>query len=217
MFENFKSFGQKIRFRKAQKLLRKGDFEKALMLFRASVDAESNSENLFHLALCLMGLAVYDEAEKYLDQIKAEYSENELTTLAMAECYLMQKKWDLAVNEFRQLTEINPEHQKYNSYYQLAADPVKREKYQLSKILMNKAIMEIQKKKYSEAKDLLLEADALSGKNPIILNNLGSIFLIQKDYKNAYKYFSLALEFDRNNKKIIQNIIKTRRKIKASD
>lgn len=35
-----------------------------------------------------------------------------------------------------------------------------------------------------------------------------------KDYKNAYKYFSAALKFDKNNQKIKNNILAARRKLK---
>ncbi|MCF7792578.1 MAG: tetratricopeptide repeat protein [Candidatus Cloacimonetes bacterium] len=199
---------------KGQKLLTKGDFEKAFPVFQKAVLLDNSYENIYNLALCQTALGKYEDAEAYLDKINQEIPGNEMILLTLAETKLMQKKWQESIDHFQKLTEINPRSESYKKYLALSKDEVEREKYVSSKMLLFKATEALQQKKDEEALKLLIEADETYPENANILNNIGSIYMLMKDYKNAYKYFSEALKYDRNNQRIKENILAARRKIK---
>lgn len=199
---------------KGQKLLVAGKFEKAFFYFQKALLLDGSFENMYNFALCRMGMGKYAEAQNYFEKIYAEFPGNEMNLLTMAECLLMQKKWQEAIAKFQQLMKLNSRSETYQKYLSLANDEVEREKYVSSKILLSKATEALHQKKDEEALNFLIEADETFPGNANILNNIGSIYMLMKKYKNAYKYFSEALKYDKNNQKIKNNILAARRKIK---
>lgn len=132
---------------KGQKLLTQGNFEKAFPVFQKAVLLDDSFENIYNLALCQTALGKHEEAEAYLEKIIQEIPGNEMILLTLAECKLMLKKWQEAIQYFRKLTEINSRSESYKKYYQLSTDTVEREKYVSSKILLFKATAALRQKK----------------------------------------------------------------------
>jgi len=205
---------KKFLVRKGQKLLSKGQVEKAFSVFQQVLLLDDSHENLFNLALALMSLSKYPEAEKYLMKVHAEHPSNEMNLLTLAECLMMQRKWDQAIKLYKELNLINPRNESYQSYLAISNDIVVREKYVESKVLFNAATQELKNKNDEIALKILLEAEEYFPENPNILNNIGSIYLLLKEYKNAFDYFIRAMKFDPNNQKIRKNVLIARKKLK---
>ncbi len=127
---------------------------------------------------------------------------------------MIQRKWDEAIPLFRKLLREEPMNKLYNRYLDLATDVVAREKYVRAQDLMKKANALIDKKKYSEALELLLEAVEYDSNNPILNNNISSLYFKMKDYQKAYSYAERALNFDHENPKFQRNMIEIKRKLR---
>lgn len=212
-----KSFFELLRVKrlrlKGQKLLTRGKIEKAFPVFQKAAMLIDSMENIYNLALSLSALGRYEEAEEYLEKINSKIPGNEMVLLTLGECKLMQKKWSAAGFLYQELIKLNPRSESYEKYFRLANDPIEREKYVNSKILLSQATRALQSKKDKEALNFLMEANETYPNNPNILNNIGSIYMLLKDYKKAYKYFSEALNFDRDNVKIKKNVLAARKKL----
>ncbi len=197
-----------------QKLLTKGKFEKAYRRFHRAFLLQNSWENMFNLTLSQMALGRYPDAEPYLEKICRQFPENDINLLAFAECKLMLRKWPEAIELFTRLVELQPRLDSYKKYLQLSRDEVEREKFVSSKNLLIKASEQLNKKNDAEALKLLLEADEIYPGNANILNNIGSIYMLMQDYQKAYKYFTQALACDKNSRKIKNNILAARKKLK---
>jgi len=211
----FDSYRNKRLSSKGQKLLAQGNVEKAFQLFQQAVLKNESADLLFNLALSLMGLSRFAEAEKYLTKLQVDFPKNELNTLTLAECMMMQNKWDQAKLLYSNLKLINAREDKYDEYLKIVDDPVIRDKYVIAKKHLRKATIELQKKNDDTALELLLEAEEYIPNNSNILNNIGSIYMLSKKYKKAYDYFIKALAHDQQNLQIKKNLILARRKCKV--
>ena len=210
----FDSYLEKRLNRKGQKLLAQGKVEKAFQLFQQAVLKNESADILFNLALSLMGLSRFAEAENYLSKLQVDFPNNELNTLTLAECMMMQNKWEEAKLLYSNLKLINSREEKYNEYLKIVDDPVIREKYVIAKKNLRKATLELQKKNDTKALELLMEAEEYIPDNSNILNNIGSIYMLGKKYEQAYGYFVKALAHDQHNLQIKKNLISARRKLK---
>ena len=210
----FDSYRETYMNRKGQKLLAQGKVEKAFQLFQKAVLKNRSGEVLFNLALSLMALSRFPEAEKYLSKLQIEFPQNELNTLTLAECMMMQNKWEEAKLLYANLKLINPREEKYDEYMKIVEDPVVREKYAAAKKLLREAIVELQKKNDARSLKMLLEAEEYIPDNSNILNNIGSIYMLTKQYEKAYHYFVKALAQDQHNQRIRKNIILCKNKLK---
>ena len=139
MMSFFYDLKEKRLIKKGQKLLTKNDFEKANLLFQKAILINNSVENKFNLALSLLSLSEYSKAEKYLINIYNEFPENELNLLAMAECNIMQKKWDDAIKFYKLIVKLFPGKKNYEHYLDIAEDAVAREKYIKAKKLFKEA------------------------------------------------------------------------------
>ena len=200
--------------KKGQKLFTNGKIEKAYEIFQKVILMNNSPSNIYNLALSLMALTKYSESEKYLKKIDKDYPGNELNTLALAECLIMQKKWNEAIEFYEKVVNLNPLSNAYKKYLNIAKDIVAREKYVKSRELFNAATIELQQKNDEQALKILLEAEEFFPGNPNILNNIGTIYLILKDYKKAYNYFIKAVSQDPANQKFQKNLQIVKRKIK---
>jgi tetratricopeptide (TPR) repeat protein len=200
--------------RKGQKFLTTGRIEKAYEIFQKILLINNSPSNIYNLALSLMALTKYSEAEEYLKKIYQDYPGNELNTLALAECMIMQKNWNEAIEFFEKVVNLNPLSNAYKKYLNIAKDIVAREKYVKSRELFNAATIKLQQKNDEQALKILLEAEEFFPGNPNILNNIGTIYLILKDYKKAYNYFIKAVSQDPTNQKFQKNLLIAKRKIK---
>ena len=104
---------------RGQKLLSKGKIEKAYSIFQQVVLLDDSHENLFNLALALMSLHKYSDAEEYLQKVYKILPSNEMNMLTLAECSLMQQKWEQAIELYEELSENNPRNESYNNYLSL--------------------------------------------------------------------------------------------------
>ena len=200
--------------KKGQKFLTSGKIEKAHGIFQKVVLINNSTENLFNLALSLMALVRYPEAESYLRKIKENFPDHELNTLTLAECLIMQKKWDEAIKFYEKASQINPRSKAYKKYVAITKDVVAREKYVKSKEFFQEAIEELRCKNDEKALKILQEANEYFPGNPNILNNIGTLYLNLKYYKKAYSYFTKAISLDPENKKFQKNLLTAKRKIK---
>ena len=201
---------------KGQKLLTQGKTEKAFDAFQKAILINSSTENIYNLALSLMAQTKYLQAEKYLRKIFEDYPENEINLLTLAECVIMQKKWNEAIELYRLLSDSDPKNKAYQKYKIIAEDIVIREKYVKSKCLLNMSILELKRKNDRKALEILLEAEEYFPGNPNILNNIGSIYMLFKDHEKAYSYFSQAIDSDPGNRKFQKNLFIVRKKLKKS-
>ena len=137
-----------------------------------------------------------------------------MNTLALAECLITQKKWNEAIKFYEKVVTINPLSETYKRYLKISKDVIAREKYVKSRELFNAATIELQQKNDEQALKILLEAVEFFPGNPNILNNIGTIYLILKDYKKAYNYFIKAVSQDPANQKFQKNLQIVKRKLK---
>ncbi len=207
------NFKEKYFRRKGQKLLTKGKIEKAYTYFRKALLLKNSAENVFNLSVTLMSLGNYAEAEKFLSKIKEQYPENTLNTLSLAECMIMQKKWDKAIQLYQKILKKDPDNPSFKKYLKIAQDPVFREKYVKSKELFNKATLALKQKNDEKALKHLLDANEYFPNEPHVLHNIGSIYFLKKRYKKAYKYILQAYELKKNNPKFKESLKKVKNKL----
>ncbi|MCD4818446.1 MAG: tetratricopeptide repeat protein [Candidatus Cloacimonetes bacterium] len=199
---------------KGQKLLVKGKIQKAYDIFQKVILLDNSTENIFNLAISLLSLNRFSEAESYFQKIYENYPENELNMLSYADCLMLQRKWQEAIPIFRSLSENNPKNKKYQFYEQISEDVIQREKYVRSRELFNSAREELNKKHDEKALKILLEAYEYNDKNPILLNNIASLYIMKKDYAKAYNYLESAFKLDKENIRIIKNMVLVKKKLK---
>ena len=109
------------------------------------------------------------------------------TRSALARLYTVQRKWDLALNEYRLLMEIAPESQRARLEYGIAQ-------------------VYLQKGDIAQAKSAL---EATIGSNPNVLEPYGDLALIyagQQDLDSALVVYSRALAVDSTNAGVLFNI-----------
>ena len=200
--------------KKGQKLLTKNDFEKAYLLFQKTILINNSVENKFNLALSLLSLSEYSKAEKYLKNIYNEYPQNELNLLALAECCIMQKKWDNAIMFYKQIAKSFPNRKNYEHYLKIAEDVVAREKYIKAKELFKEATKELKQKNDEKALNLLLQANEYFPEDATIINNIATLYIILKNFQKAYKYSLKAILIRPENPKFQNNLKIAKRKLK---
>lgn len=200
--------------KRGQKFLTSGKIEKAYGIFQKVILLDNSTENLFNLALSLMSLARYSEAESYLRKIEENFPDHEMNTLTLAESLIMQKKWDEAIKFYENASQINPRSEAYKKYVAISKDVVAREKYVKSKEFFQEAIEELRHKNDEKALKILQKANEYFPGNPNILNNIGTLYLNLKNYKKAYSYFIKAISYDPKNEKFQKNLLTAKRKIK---
>ncbi|NQV18770.1 MAG: tetratricopeptide repeat protein [Armatimonadetes bacterium] len=200
--------------KKGIRFLNKRKLENAYECFLKSISINDSTENNFNLALSLMSLNRYLEAEKYFRKVHEQFPENEINSLALAECLLMQKKWKNSEKIYAELVKRNLGSKVYTKYLKRAKDVVAREKYVKSKELFESAQNELQKKNNDKALKKLKEAAEFDPENPNIMNNIGSILISRKMFSEAYGYFEKAVILAPNNKKFQKNVLLAKMKLR---
>jgi tetratricopeptide (TPR) repeat protein len=207
-------FREKYFFRKGQKFLQKRNFSKAFYYFQKAVLLNSSAQNLFYLALTLMAQGDYREAEKYFSKVYDKFPDNELNALSFAECLLMRKKWDKAIEIYRRLVSANPQKPAYSDFLKRAEDVVERERYVKAKWLFREAETVIEEKNHKKALELLEEAFRLNPKDANIANNIGSIYFSQKKFPEAFFWFEKAVTLSPSNRKFQKNFLFVKKNLK---
>jgi len=123
--------------RKGQQLLVKGKPEKAYSYLEKALMLEDSPANIYNLALTLLAMKRFGEAEKYLQKLLELQPGNELATLTLAEIYTQQREWDKAQELLSKLVELHPTNNNYQKYRQRLTDPQARERYIKAKELLN--------------------------------------------------------------------------------
>lgn len=193
--------------RKGMKNLVKGNYKKAGAALNKALELADNTANRFNLGVYLLSQQDFAEAEKIFISIENEYPDNEINRMLLFECKMLMEKWEEALEEIEKLHSSNPAKQDYKILVQVADDVIAREKYRKVKLLKYRAQNELAGRKHSEALNSLKEAEELSPEDPEILNNIGSIFLHQKDNIKAFSYFEKAVKLDSENEIIKKNLL----------
>ena len=214
MMSFFDDLKEKRLTKKGQKLLTKNDFEKANLLFQKAILINNSVENKFNLALSLLSLSEYSKAEKYLNNIYDEFPENELNLLALAECYILQKKWEEAIKFYKQIVKLFPSQKNYEHYLKIAEDEVAREKYIKAKELFKEATKELKQKNDKKALNILLQANEYFPEDATIINNIATLYIILKDFQKAYKYSLKAVSIKPHDPRFQNNLKIAKRKLK---
>ncbi|MFO7897233.1 MAG: tetratricopeptide repeat protein [Candidatus Cloacimonadales bacterium] len=200
--------------RKGKKQITEGKLEKAHACFQKAVILNNSTDNLFYLGLSLMSLARFEEARKYFADIQEKNPENELNLLSLAECNMMLRDWLAAERNYQQLTQQFPNNQPYQEYLQRSQDVVYREKYVISRELFAQAERALFAKDKAKALAYLLEAEQYNPNNPNILNNIGSLLMLQKKYQEAFPYIERAVTISPNNQKFQDSYQRIKRKLR---
>ncbi len=201
--------------RKGQKLLVNGKPEKAYPYFEKALMLDDNPANIYNLALALLAMKRFDEAEKYLQKLLDLQPGNELGTLTLSEIYTWQREWDKAQALLNKLVELHPSNKNYHKYLQRITDPQARERYIKAKELLSESQTLLEKKEINKALQTLLEAEQYDPENPYIQNNLGSFYLLlEKNPKKALTYFQKAYQLEPGNAKFRQNLFQVRKQIR---
>jgi len=215
MFNLVEHIRQNYFRKRGQKLLVQGKPEKAYLYLEKALMLEDNPGNLYNLALALLAMRRFAEAENYLKKILSSYPENELATLTLAELYMQQRDWDQAKELLAKLVEFHPTNKNYQKYLERISDPPKRENYIKAKELLNESQRLLGKKDIKEALKTLLEAEKCDPENPYIQNNLGYFYLmLEKQPKKALTYFQKAYQLEPENPKFRQNLYQVRKQIR---
>lgn len=193
--------------RKGQRLITGGKLEKAFTCFEKAIMLNNSIDNRFYLGLSMMSLSRFEEAKKIFRDIHKESSANELNLLSLAECNMMQRNWLAAENNYQALNKLFPNNNAYQEYLKRVQDVVYREKYVIARELFAKAERALFAKDKAEALKHLLEAEQYNPNNANILNNIGSLYMLEKDYQSAFVYIEKAITISPNNEKF-QNSFK---------
>ena len=205
---------EKRLIRKGQKLLATGKLEQAYKCFEKAVMLNNSIDNLFYLGLALMSLSKYEEAKKYFSEVHEQNSENELNLLSMAECNMMQRNWLSAENRYHDLCKLYLRNEAYRSYMQRAQDVVVREKYVIGRELFAKAEKALFEKKNKEVLKYLLEAEEYDPNNANVLNNIGTLYMLDKEFEKAFKYIEKAISISPQNQKFQESFKQIKRKLR---
>ncbi len=214
MMSFFEDLKEKHLKKRGQKLLSKNDFEEAYLVFQKVILLNNSVENKFNLAITLLSLSKYSKAENYLIDIYDEYPENELNLLALAECNIMQKKWDEAIGFYKMIVKLFPGKKAFNNYLKIAEDVVAREKYVKAKELFRTATIELKQKNDENALSILLEANEYFPEDATILNNIATLYIMLKDFPKAYSYSMKAISIRPDDPRFQNNLKIAKRKIK---
>ncbi|HCX72611.1 MAG TPA: hypothetical protein DHM37_02740 [Candidatus Cloacimonas sp.] len=200
--------------KQGQKLLTKGHPLRAEKCFRKALIRSGAVEDKFNLGLALMSSQKYEEAAKFLEKVYQEYPENMLNILSLAECYLMLGKWQQAPLLYKELLQQQPQNKTFQKYLKISEDVVAREKYVKSKQLLNSAVVDLEKKNDKIALNKLLEAEEYYPESPTIIFNIGSVYILLKQYEKAYEYLEKAVSLSPQNKKFHKNFEFVKRKLR---
>lgn len=201
--------------RKGQKMLLRGEPERAFIYLEKALFLEDSAANIYNIALTLLTLKRYSEAESYLQKLLDNYPGNELASLTMVELYMQQRDWDKAIDLLSELVTLHPSNNNYKRYLQRVKNPEAREGYIKAKEMLNEAQELLARKEKAKALETLLKAEKIDPENPYIQNNIGSFYLmLEKNPKRALTYFQKAYELEPENEKFKTNLFRVRREIK---
>jgi len=209
----FSNFNERRYRKKGQKLLSSGNAQRAKHYFLKSISISDSVENLFNLALSQMALFHYSEAEELLIKIYNKFPENELNSLALIDCLLMQRKWKESEKISDEFKQNNSGSKAISNFSELIKNVVERERYVSAKENMNNGFKEIDAGNKDKALDFFLKAEKHMTDNPDLLNNIGLLYFERSKYQEAYEYFKNALILSNGDIRIQKNLIRTRKKI----
>jgi tetratricopeptide (TPR) repeat protein len=215
MLALLKNFRIQTLKKRGQKLLSRGKIPQALIVFQQLLTMDSSTDILFSLGVALLALNRFEEAEDFFKTVEKEHPENYLNLLSLAEVKLFQNKWGDAIQIYRNLTKLFPDKESFAQQLQIAEDVILREKYVRSKILINEARDALNYKHGFEAIEKLEKALAYNPNNSHLINNIGSVYLLKKEYVKAYHHFEKALSLDPHNRQIQKNLYLVKRKMQT--
>lgn len=168
----------------------------------------------YQLGLCAMAQFQYQKAESLFKKLHQLYPEQEINSLTLAECYMMQKIWPEAIKLYQELTRQNPRSKLYEFLLNRAQDVVEREKYVMGKHLLNNSQQILSSGSSREALDLLLQAEQLLPNDLAILNNIGIIYSEQKKWQEAYTYLEKALKLAPDNSRLRSHFLRIKARLR---
>lgn len=194
----------------------KGSYKQAGKDLKRALSLSDNTENRFNMGLFYLNRQEYSQAKEIFYAISEEYPDNEMNSMLLFECNMLQENWQEAISIIRKLSEQKPEIRKYQILRTVAEDVIAREKYRRVKILKSEAQEFISEGKSQEALKKYEEAEKFSPADSEILNNIGSIHLKHKDFIRAYTYFENAHKLDPENAKIKRNLVQAKSKLRST-
>jgi len=201
--------------RRGQRWLNQGRASAAYACFQRALLLQNEPEDRFHVGLALLGLGRYNEARGFIEDLAGGEQAPEVALLALAECSLMQRRWEEAEGLFAKLCDIRPGSRRYTDWLALARDGVRREKHVIVREYFNRAQALLEKKQPKEALQSLEEAWAADNTNALVANNIGSLLLLRgRTPAEACFYFEKAVTLEPDNVRFRENLSWVRRKVK---
>jgi len=176
-----------------QNLMARGRIEAAYKCFQKVILMDSSPENQYNIALTLLSLGKYEEAESYLVKVIEAYPDNEIAMISLAECKLHNEDWKDALSILESLIKDHPSNINNKQYYATMKNPETRNTHIRVQKLLKHALSEYDHKAFKSAIEILLEAVDLDPDNPTINYLLGtSMIMDAHDYQSALPYLEKA-------------------------
>ncbi|PID28775.1 MAG: hypothetical protein CSB55_03230 [Candidatus Cloacimonadota bacterium] len=211
----FTGFREKYLQRRGQRMLMRGDHEKAYKIFEKNLFLNNSPQNQYNLSVALIGLGRYREADNFLSKLSEQYPDNEMILTCLGETSLMLGKWQNAIDIFEKLKSLNKFRKLYEKYSEISKDPILRDKFTTARKKINLAQKEIGAGNYKKALELLKFAAELQPDDAWLMNNIGSLMLTLKENpRDAYPYFEKAVILNPDNEKFKNNLSAVKKRIR---
>ncbi|MBN2829494.1 MAG: tetratricopeptide repeat protein [Candidatus Cloacimonetes bacterium] len=178
-----------------QSLMARGRIEKAYQCFQKIILMDNGPENQYNLALTLLSLGKFREAESYLERVLETYPDNEIAIISLVECKLQLDNWQDALTMLESLINEHPSNINYKRYYATLKNPETRNKHIRTQKLLKQALTNYDRKKFAEAITFLLDAIELDPDNATVCYLLGTCYVMDShDYVKALPYLEKAVK-----------------------
>jgi tetratricopeptide (TPR) repeat protein len=178
-----------------------GKTRKALFWYRKVEDIDSQSQSVLHnIAVLLIALKSYEEAEKYLYKEMELYGESPVIFRVLGDLYYMSGDRKLAAQYYgKALSWAEENHSMEVNFLQTRLKICKNEKLYSNAYdslnLYEEAVDLLKEKEYDRAQELFIQVSELDRSNFMALNEAGTILLNhRKDYFNALRCFKKTYE-----------------------
>lgn len=201
--------------RTAQGHLLYGRRHRALVIFEKLYKWSPTPDNQFSLALCHMNLCEYDQAIELLEPIHKMIPDQLFAGITYAQSLLLAKRFEDAKEVYYNLLQSNPDNNLLKKLYDLAQDPVGRDKFAISLDLQFQASLLEEENSPAEALDLLNTAVGLTPDDAALHNNIGALKLKMKfPPREVMQDFARAMQINPDNDRYKRNYRKVWQRIK---
>lgn len=200
----------------ARRQMKKGYPEKACELYLRSLSFHDCPITRFGLALSLVALARFSDAETHLRGLLDHKRMQTHVCFTLFECLFMQRKWNDATTLMEQLHNGGFRHPRLEEIRKLLEDPVHRDRYVIGREYIGKAQAHIRTGDYEQALQGLRKAQEFDPANAHIMNKIGSLLLILgKDLEEARDWFEKAVAREPDHPGFRKNLVYIKRKLRV--